>query len=341
MGVMNVGATTKNWREPSPDEYAAKDSKAAANITPDQLKSLGVDNVGDYLNKIADPNWVDPSKKMRAVGDDKLDKDAFMKLMLAQMKQQDPTNPLKSHEMAAQLAQFSQLEQLANMNTSLEALREGQKPTESFQALNFIGKLVSGDSSKVLRGKGDKNHDFNFQTAKDASDAVIKIRDSRGEIIRTTDLKELKQGENRWVWNGLKDNGSAAPAGEYQIMIEAKSAEGQRVATKTDFQGLISGVQYTVDGPILMVGNQTVRLKDVKKIIDPAQAQKNDQKTAAPTQENLKTTTQPDKMESKEGAKTEAAEGAPEAAPPPNEKLMTEVGLSREMKTRLEKETKL
>src|SRR5690606_35195937 len=111
-----------------------------------QDEALGGQDVGEFLNKIADPNWVDPQKRFRATGNDKLDKEAFMKLMLAQMKNQDPTNPMKSHEMAAQLAQFSSVEQLSNINTTLTAMQAGQKPTESFQALNFIGKAVAGDS---------------------------------------------------------------------------------------------------------------------------------------------------------------------------------------------------
>jgi flagellar basal-body rod modification protein FlgD len=63
------------------------------------------------------------------------------------MKNQDPTNPLKSHEMAAQLANFSSLEQMQNMNSTLTELKNGQKPSENYQALNLIGKAVAGDSS--------------------------------------------------------------------------------------------------------------------------------------------------------------------------------------------------
>lgn len=337
MAVMNVKATTKNFREFDAGSAASGGPKEASNLTPEQMKQLGADNVGELLNKVADPNYVDPSKKMRAVGSDKLDKDAFMKLMLAQMKQQDPTNPLKSHEMASHLAQFAQLEQMTNMNTNIEAMRQGQKPTESFQALNFIGKWVSGDSSKVFRAKGDTDHDVRFKLSADAQDVSIKVRDSRGDIIRTVDLKDFKQGDNKWTWNGMKDNGSAASAGEYQIFIQAKGAEGQNLAVKTDFEGPISGVQYTAEGPVLMVGNQTVRMKDVKRIIDPDQAQKNDQKSQNSTQNNLKTSTQPNKIEEKGTEKI----GAPEAEPAPGEKLMSDVGLSKEMMARLDKEIKL
>lgn len=161
-------------------------------------------------------------KKIRAVGNDKLDKDAFMKLMLAQMKNQDPTNPMKSHEMAAQLAQFSSVEQMQNMNNTLTDIKNAQKPTETYQALNFIGKAVSGDSSTLTRVKGDKAHDFNFELPQNAKDIEIKVRNAQGEIVRKVDLHDLKSGQNTWTWNGENEHGQQAPVGEYTFLVEAK-----------------------------------------------------------------------------------------------------------------------
>ncbi|MFN9067737.1 MAG: flagellar hook assembly protein FlgD, partial [Bdellovibrionales bacterium] len=109
MSVMNVTKTTRAFANAESTPVGETNPKTS-NLSAEELKKLGADNVGELLNKIADPNWTDPSKKIRSAGSDKLDKDAFFKLMLAQIKSQDPTNPLKSHEMAAQLASFSGLE---------------------------------------------------------------------------------------------------------------------------------------------------------------------------------------------------------------------------------------
>ena len=94
MGVVSVNRTTNAFGK---TEGPVDTGKTTSNLSVDELKKLGAENVGEVLNKIADPNWTDPAKKVRAVGSDKLDKDAFFKLMLAQLKNQDPTNPLKSH----------------------------------------------------------------------------------------------------------------------------------------------------------------------------------------------------------------------------------------------------
>jgi flagellar basal-body rod modification protein FlgD len=319
MSVVGAKIGTKVWSEAPQNEISRNSEGKNLNSAKD-LEKLGGQEVGDILNKIADPNYVDPSKKVRAVGSDKMDKDAFMKLMLAQMKNQDPTNPMKSHEMAAQLAQFSSLEQLQNVNTTLGEIQKGQKPSEGFQALNFIGKAVSGDSAKVIRLKGDKDHEFDFTLPEDAKDFTLQVRNQSGETIRKVDLHDLKKGDNKWVWNGKNDIGNAAPVGEYQFVVEAKGTNNKKLFVKTDFSGMISGVSYTSEGPVLMVGSQTVKLKDVKKILDPS-IKSNGQKTTNVVAPDLKTG---------QGAAENEEKGAEEAAPSADN-LMTSVGMSNGM----------
>lgn len=292
---------------------------------------IGGENIGDVLNKVADPNWVDPSKKMRSVGNPNLDKDAFFRLMLAQMKNQDPTNPLKPHEMSAQLANFSALEQMTNINQTLQEMKSGQKPTEQFQALSLIGKAVSGDSAKIVRVKGDKIHDIRFNLPMAANDVDIKIKNSAGDTVRTYSLKNQKAGANALSWNGLDDKGTALGPDEYTATIEAKAGQ-QKMAVKTDFEGVISGVNYTPEGPVLMVGNQTVRLRDLRKIIDPS-LMKNDQKVETPTQGPLKNEGAPQQTE-----KESNVPAAPEKKA--QSSILDNVGLSREMMSQVQKAMK-
>jgi flagellar basal-body rod modification protein FlgD len=324
MAVMGIKTGVKAWSD-SPQNEIQK---------PEKLKMIGADvaaksadeNIGDMLNKVADPNWVDPSKKFRAVGKDKLDKDAFMKLMLAQMKNQDPTNPMQSHEMAAQLAQFTSVEQLMNMNQTLDSMKESQKPMESFQALNFLGKMVAGDSAKLVRAKGDTSHEFNFELPDNAQEVSIKIRNSRGEIVRKMDLKEMKKGNNTWVWNGQNDQAQAQAAGEYQFFVEANSSAGKKLSVKTDFEGLITGVNYTPEGPVLLVGSQSVKLKDVKKIVDPNVKSQN--KTGPDLKNNMQ----------QQQTENVARAGDAETQLPSN--VLDQVGMSNELMNRVEKEIK-
>jgi flagellar basal-body rod modification protein FlgD len=307
-----------------------------SNISAADKAKLGEEDIGAIANKISDPNWTDPSKKARTTGNPNLDKDAFFRLMLAQMKNQDPTSPMKSHEMAAQLANFSSLEQMQNMNKTLDELKNGQKPTENFQALNLIGKAVSGDSSKVLRGATDKEHDFRFSLPMDASEVSIKVSDADGNLVRTYNLRSLKQGDNKLSWNGEDERGMKAAAGEYKFAAEAKTGDGKKIAIKTDFQGMITGVSYSPDGPVLNVGKQAIKFRDVQMITDP-RLMNNGQNVNDVTNLDLKkddAAAQNKKEENSVSAKTATA-----PAPAGKSKILDTVGLSREMIDKIAKET--
>ncbi|XGC80425.1 flagellar hook assembly protein FlgD [Bdellovibrio bacteriovorus] len=315
---------------------AKAENPGASNISAHDKDKLGGEDVGAVLNKIADANWTDPSKKARVAGNPNLDKDAFFKLMLTQMKNQDPTNPMKSHEMAAQLANFSSLEQMQNMNRTLEGMKEGQKPTENFQALNLIGKAVAGDSSKVVRGPNDKEHDFKFSLPMDAAEVSVKVRDPEGNIVRTYNLRGLKQGENKLTWNGEDERAMKTPAGEYSFIAEGKTADGKKIGIKSDFDGVITGVSYSSEGPVLHVGNQAIRFSDVKKITDP-RLMSNDQKINDVTNLDLKKDDA--KGQTVKEASVEAQKTSTNSAPIAKSNIMESVGLDRGMMEKLAKET--
>lgn len=350
MSMMSVKTGTKAFSTGDTGP-ALTGTNGPKNNSAFDLAKMGDENVGDVLNKIADPNWVDPAKKMRAIGGDKMDKDAFMKLMIAQMKNQDPMNPMQSHELAAQLAQFSSVEQLQNVNKTLTEMQAGQKPTETFQALNFIGKSVMGDSAKFVRMKGDRDHDFNFTLPTEAKEVAIKVRNANGETVRNVDLKDLKKGENSYSWNGQDERGQTVPTGEYQFLIEATNSAGGKLAVRTDFEGMITGVNFNADGPVLLVGNQSIKLKDVKKIVDPS-LMKNDQKINNSSVQDLlkqQSAAQNSRNSTAEGSAKVAASSnensdesqrAKDPEPEPVGNLMDSIGMSREMMDRLQKETR-
>ncbi len=244
----------------------AVDQTAAAG---DYQKAYGEQAIGDVLNKLADPNWQDPSKKIRAVGDNGLDKDAFFKLMLTQMKNQDPTNPMQSHEMAAQLAQFSSLEQLNNIGKGIEGLSTATASQGSFGALSFIGKVVSGDASKVSRAAGDTEHGFGFQLGNDAQKVKISVKDATGKTIRELEPGALKKGQNTVRWNGLTTEGLPARPGEYKFAIEATGNGGEKIYSKSAFEGRITGVDFSPSGPMVIVNGQSIKLSEVKRIEEP------------------------------------------------------------------------
>ncbi len=334
MSTMGARLGTKTWSEkPVKSDVTNIDS----NLTPDQKQKAGGQDLAEVLNKAADKDYVDPSKQVRGHGNSKMDKDAFFKLMLAQLKNQDPLNPLKNHEMAAQLAQFSGLEQMTNMNTTLSKIEGKNSQPENFQALNLIGKTVAGDSSRVVRTQYDKKHDFNFNLSQDAGEANVKLMSAKGELVREYKLTNLKTGANKVEWNGKNEKGIDQSAGEFFFQVEAKNNNGQKIPVKTEFQGIISGLSFSAEGPVLQVGSQTIKMKDVRQITDPGIKQ-NDQNVKNVTGLDLKNTDEAAQNESKQESITPLA--APRAPIAPTGNAMTDVAMSRELMNQLQKEMK-
>lgn len=264
---MNVKLGVQTWSK-NPQPGLAHKSDEHLNSARDEQKVSG--DLGDTLNKVADPNYIDPSKKMRTVGNPDLGKDAFMNLLLAQMKSQDPTNPMKSHEMAAQLAQFTSLEKLTNIDQGIEKMRSEVHPERNFEALALIGKTVSTDSSKFTRLDQKSTHDIRFRLAADAITTDIKIKDAKGNVVRTLSLNSLKSGKTSIPWNGQLEDGTSAPPGDYTVEIDAKASNGHKVFAESKASGVITGVNFTPRGPQVMIGKEAIDLSDVKTISDPS-----------------------------------------------------------------------
>jgi flagellar basal-body rod modification protein FlgD len=252
----------------------------------DREKFFGGQDLGSVLNKVSDPNWVDPRKKIRAVGDPNMGKDAFLKLLLTQLKNQDPTTPLESHEMAAQLAQFTSLEKLTNISDGIKALEQSQKPQANFDALNLIGKAIQVDGSKILRDEETDVHDIKFNLAGAPVSTEVKIKDAAGRLVRKMDYNGLKEGENTITWNGLLEDGTKAPKGDYKVEISAQSSSGSKLAAEMKQEGQITGVKFSAKGPVLLLGNKEVAMSDVKSITDPALLPKQIPQAASQVEQN-------------------------------------------------------
>lgn len=267
---MDVKLNTQTWSSAKKDAPLSKDTTQHISAT-DQKKFLEDKNVGDVLNQVSDPNWIQTQKAERKVGSSELGKDAFMSLLLTQMKNQDPTTPLKSHEMAAQLAQFTSLEKLTNIDKGIEGLTKSQEPSHNYEALSLIGKVITTDSSKVNHATRDQAHDITFQLPKDVSEVQVVIKDEQGNTIRTLKAGNLKAGKNEIPWNGEMEDGTQAQAGNYTASFQAKSSSGDKVFVQSKIEGKITGINFTAKGPQLMVGKQTVEMSEIKTISEASQ----------------------------------------------------------------------
>jgi flagellar basal-body rod modification protein FlgD len=192
-------------------------------------------------------------------------KDDFVKLMSAQLKHQDPLSQLKNEQMAAQLAQFSALEQMVNMNTNLEKMTAAQKPQENVMAASLIGKKIMTDSSKFAYEKGNQP-EVKFELPADASTVNLSMVDAKGEIIREYELGSMKKGDQSLRWDGKSGKGLDMNNGEYSFKVSAVDTEGRPMQIQTSSAGLVTGVSFEGGKAMLLVGDRRIPMEAVGRI---------------------------------------------------------------------------
>lgn len=196
-----------------------------------------------------------------------LDKDAFLKLLVAQLKNQDPLNPADSTEFVAQLAQFSSLEQLTNINKNLEYLQLYQASINNAQAVGFIGKNIEaiGNTIQIKDGVADEIH---FKLEQDAKSVFINIYDSARSLVKTIKSGGLNAGDQVVKWNGTGDQGNILPDGAYTFNVLAADADDNPVNVTTYTTCRITGVTFKGDTTYLIAGDREIAVGDVTRITE-------------------------------------------------------------------------
>lgn len=191
------------------------------------------------------------------------DKEAFLKLLVAQVKQQDPLSPQDSSQYVEQLTQFSTLEQLMSLNSGVETLALGQMSNNSQEALRFVGHDVIARGDKLTHDQGEMQ-DIGYEIKGEADQANLVIRDAYGEVIHEQPI-DPSQGVQRYQWDGRMKDGRSAPSGRYTVSVEATQSENP-VPVDTYVRGQVTGVRFDEGYPELMIGDRRVRMTDVVEV---------------------------------------------------------------------------
>jgi flagellar basal-body rod modification protein FlgD len=193
-----------------------------------------------------------------------LGRDQFLKLLITQLKNQDPLNPMESVEFTSQLAQFSSLEQLFSVGDSLQAIKTSLQLQEGDQMVQYIGKKVvsKGDTLTV---QGGEPGSATFRLDDDA-EVSVSVYSPAGALIRRLSMGWQKKGDCQVPWDGRDQSGKAVSDGDYSFQVEAVNAEGSSVSSQTYVTGEVTGVRHENGKSFLLLGTRQILPESILEI---------------------------------------------------------------------------
>lgn len=201
-------------------------------------------------------------------------KEDFLKLMLAQLQNQDPLSPMEGTEFASQLAQFTSLEQLMNLNdsmdTSINANYYLSQSINNTLAATLIGKEVKLSGS-TFQNNGQENTTIGYNLSTMASSVTVNIYNESGQLVKTIQDAPKNSGDNKLIWDFSDNDGNSVPQGRYTFKVEPKDAESNLMSYSTYVLGKIDGVKFTENGTMLVVNGAQYNLSDIMEIFNSSE----------------------------------------------------------------------
>jgi len=197
-----------------------------------------------------------------------LGKNDFLKLLTTQLQNQDPSNPMKGKDFAAQLAQFSSVEQLTNISSQIE--EQGNSDGALAQSINdsiatdLIGRTVETTGS-TMQWRGEGEATFGLDLERPASEATVTIRDAGGNAVRTKTLEDVSK-TTEVSWDGTADGGGQVPEGTYSVDVSATGGSGDSIEATARLKGTVDRVTLKDGKTSLWIGGAQVSMGRVQSI---------------------------------------------------------------------------
>jgi flagellar basal-body rod modification protein FlgD len=193
----------------------------------------------------------------------------FLKLLVTQLNNQDPLNPMENAELTSQLAQMSTVSGIEKLNSTLSGLVNQTGSNQVLQAASLIGYNVLSPGNQIgtsapKDGEEPAPVPFAVQLPGTAGDVQVKIVDATGRAVRTLELGSMTEGVNAVTWDGKADDGSAVPAGNYSFSVVATNDGTNVEATALTF-AQVAAVKQGTNGVTLELANgRSISLDDVR-----------------------------------------------------------------------------
>ncbi|MEK7265414.1 MAG: flagellar hook assembly protein FlgD [Pseudomonadota bacterium] len=190
--------------------------------------------------------------------------DSFLTLLTTQLKNQDPLDPLDTEKFTSQLVQFASVEQSIQTNKHLETLIGLQAAADREGALSMIGKTIVLDSDKAAHSGAGANWTYDLPNGA-RSVSLVVVNDKGQPVAQFTG--DPLAGAHALNWDGKQTDGSVAPNGVYQLLVQTKDASGASAPYKVQSSAFVSGVAFDAAGPHLETPIGAIALSGVKRVI--------------------------------------------------------------------------
>ncbi|MBE0403371.1 flagellar hook assembly protein FlgD [Halomonas citrativorans] len=179
-------------------------------------------------------------------------RNSFMTLLVTQLQNQDPLNPMENAEMTSQLAQINTVSGIEELNSTLEGITSQMDANQALQAAGLIDKAVLVPGNNVMvsvdEESGSYATPFGIELDSAAENVEVTVVSKAGEVVYTKDLGAVAAGVESFSWGGLTNDGVAVPEGAYRVNFKAMNADGELLESRALNYALVQGVSPGAGG---------------------------------------------------------------------------------------------
>ena len=220
--------------------------------------SISLNGVSMLANN-TEPEVVEPGANTQ------LGKDAFLKLLVAQMQNQDPLNPQSNEEFIAQLSQFTQVEQLMELSDGFNAMYMAMNSVNNTSMTQLLGKQVVAFGDE-FHYSGEGSVELHYNSAAASAGSKLTIYDENGSIVYSGSVGSLVDGEGSVTWDGTNVDGRQLNAGEYRFVLEGFDSAGEKIAVDELVVGVVDGMSFLGGVPQPSINDVEFELGDVLRV---------------------------------------------------------------------------
>lgn len=172
-----------------------------------------------------------------------LGKQDFLTLLVTQLQNQDPLAPTDNTQFVSQLAQFSSLEGITNLNTTMTTMSDNITSMNNYNASSLVGKYVKVPGNQFTYSGSSVV--FDYTLASSASSSSATITDSGGSVVKNIDFGSQSSGEYQYTWDGTDNNGNAVATGTYTYTLSATDSNNAAVTTTSSLIGMVDAINMS------------------------------------------------------------------------------------------------